>query len=1281
MTTAVETTGNVHCVTCEQANVLYACEGCSQRFSFDHLKDHRRGLNRQVDTITNERKNVVQILTKQKADPLSHFLAKQIGDWERRSVNKIRRAADEARDLFLTYVSEYISELEFEFTDLSPQLTRIKQENVIDEINLKESKQKLLRIKKELVKLPNIILQQDPSPFVSKLFVVDSRRVNRQGDVNLQYHQQLSPYDNPSLRGSRKNSTTSTINSRHKPAVHLLNEPDFSHQVKTPVQPLMDISTSDMNNKVLRVIKSSLNKLTTQTYDKIQQQLETLEIDRYEQLKGMIDIFFLKAVDEPAFCSLYAKLCRQFQKKRVTALGQDGKTVTYSFRQILLTRCQTEFENDYRQEIGYEKRKNELGAITDEKQRAEEAEKLEEDLIKAKLRKLGNIFFIGELFKLQMLTDNIIYGCIEYLLFGKPNEENLEFLCCLLHTIGKELDEKSSNESKLDKYYRELDNINKEHRTSERIHSMIHELLELRRASWVAHPIEEANPTTIYESLGQDRDQQQLHGTTTGTAHPRNDEDKVENSLNVSLLKLLQSNDKQSQGQSVVGLAPKGSWAERSEIEIRLEQARLLAERANKSSAEPVQQVKIEISPSQDDLSHPLQDQSPFELAREHSHRDRENALQSLRKTITASGINSSVNASLSSSITISCEDSFNISRKESCNISHASSVSELTSISSVTPQIREQTQARVHSLVEEYTEKYPLFSDRPVKEGLQDLFAFYTPSHDQQAIIVRELFKNNLEAKPLARQGAGHLLNATLNGGIISTDAFISGFQMILEVAVDYAIDVPEIWQYFGEIIGAFIGGSTSNMSLIKPILQSVPEDISNELFQYIIHYATEFSSQSRIQGFWHASGISIKDVLKSDRIDPSFMEAYDWLFAKPENEPLTVQTKENFLPRADSQLVTLFKSVNDQEIITYISEHMDPHEKFCIRNIVLSYLEACLDTHNSQKKIQEDIARERMTILNEIIEHDPEVELEAVYAIQNFVNKLGNPPKMALQLFHIFYDEECISEDTFYDWLDEPDPSDTEVRDCLCAFQNNTPSYVDGGGIERWEDPEYRSCYSSIFQGRLKENDFFDATHRLRAQMSLYNMAVSPSGGGLLVNPLLKLTTSYWLLRLFFRRIKENDSWEIDESSIWQGAVPGRIQEMNDSLHPDLALSTSMVSVPAVNPGDMIFWHCDTIHAVDPIHGGQSDSSVFYIPAAPLCDVNAEYLVRQRHSFEYGIPAPDFPGGKGESNHIGRATTKCVNTVEGKRTMGLESFEIKPHMTSGEKEMILQANNILNL
>lgn len=52
--------------------------------------------------------------------------------------------------------------------------------------------------------------------------------------------------------------------------------------------------------------------------------------------------------------------------------------------------------------------------------------------------------FIGELFKLQMLTDTIMYDCIEYLLRDKTDEEALECLCRLLRTIGKELDIKAN---------------------------------------------------------------------------------------------------------------------------------------------------------------------------------------------------------------------------------------------------------------------------------------------------------------------------------------------------------------------------------------------------------------------------------------------------------------------------------------------------------------------------------------------------------------------------------------------------------------------------------------------------------------------------------------------------------------------------------------------------------------------------------------------------------------------------------------------------------------------
>lgn len=256
----------------------------------------------------------------------------------------------------------------------------------------------------------------------------------------------------------------------------------------------------------------------------------------------------------------------------------------------------------------------------------------------------------------------------------------------------------------------------------------------------------------------------------------------------------------------------------------------------------------------------------------------------------------------------------------------------------------------------------------------------------------------------------------------------------------------------------------------------------------------------------------------------------------------------------------------------------------------------------------------------------------------------------------------------------------------------------HVDGGSIERWEDSEYRSCYTAVFQGRWEENDFFDATHRVGAKMSLHNTVggcsifrswqgwlsastVAPGQGGLLVNPLLKYATPYWLLRPFFTRAKNSEEWVIDRSSVWQGAIPGRGQEMNDHLHPDLDLKTSMVSIPKINPGDMVFWHCDTIHAVDEVHRGHADSSVFYIPAAPLCDVNVDYLLHQRNAFIHGIPPPDFPGGEGESKHVARATPDDLMKLGGGRGMGFERFSSTNKMTPGEEAMIAKANARLNL
>jgi hypothetical protein len=134
-----------------------------------------------------------------------------------------------------------------------------------------------------------------------------------------------------------------------------------------------------------------------------------------------------------------------------------------------------------------------------------------------------------------------------------------------------------------------------------------------------------------------------------------------------------------------------------------------------------------------------------------------------------------------------------------------------------------------------------------------------------------------------------------------------------------------------------------------------------------------------------------------------------------------------------------------------------------------------------------------------------------------------------------------------------------------------------------------------------------------------------------------------------------------------------------LNDALHPHLELEKAMTHIPDVGPGDYVAWHCDSIHAVDKVHAGKGDSSVMYIPACPLTEVNVRYLVRQRNAFLDGTPGPDFPGGKGESEHVGRMTKKDIETAGGEnglRAMGLASWEAE---FESERDIVSVANSIV--
>ncbi|KAH7002350.1 hypothetical protein EDB80DRAFT_752638 [Ilyonectria destructans] len=272
----------------------------------------------------------------------------------------------------------------------------------------------------------------------------------------------------------------------------------------------------------------------------------------------------------------------------------------------------------------------------------------------------------------------------------------------------------------------------------------------------------------------------------------------------------------------------------------------------------------------------------------------------------------------------------------------------------------------------------------------------------------------------------------------------------------------------------------------------------------------------------------------------------------------------------------------------------------------------------------------------------------------------------------------------------------------------------HMDGGSVERWEAEGYGrgAVYDAVFEGRWDEYNPWDASGRVEAVNNLYDglgsctmfrmwqgwLSMSrtrPREGTLLVNPLVKLSTAYLLLRPFFEAVGgapgtagylDEKNWRFtgaDEmTSELQGATPGAGQEFTDELHPHLELEKTMVHMPEIKPGDYVAWHCDTIHSVDKVHIGTGDSSVLYIPVCPTTETNAAYAARQRAAFRAGTPGPDFPGGAGESRHVGRPTEAMLRGwagAAGGSALGLEPQVAGDGLTPGQREVIERSNAAL--
>jgi translation initiation factor 4G len=111
--------------------------------------------------------------------------------------------------------------------------------------------------------------------------------------------------------GGGRGGPGSQIGTKHN--IQLQSQQDVKlSTTENAYKPVKMVNTQlDETERVLRGVRTILNKLTPQNFQKLVSDLVQMEINVNEdRLRGTIDIIFEKSIDEPAFSQTYANLCK-----------------------------------------------------------------------------------------------------------------------------------------------------------------------------------------------------------------------------------------------------------------------------------------------------------------------------------------------------------------------------------------------------------------------------------------------------------------------------------------------------------------------------------------------------------------------------------------------------------------------------------------------------------------------------------------------------------------------------------------------------------------------------------------------------------------------------------------------------------------------------------------------------------------------------------------------------------------------------------------------------------
>eukprot|EP01112_Ceratiomyxa_fruticulosa_P019949 TRINITY_DN6657_c0_g3_i3.p1 TRINITY_DN6657_c0_g3~~TRINITY_DN6657_c0_g3_i3.p1 ORF type:complete len:806 (+),score=186.38 TRINITY_DN6657_c0_g3_i3:256-2673(+) len=261
-----------------------------------------------------------------------------------------------------------------------------------------------------------------------------------------------------------------------------------THHKSAPVQSVWQ--SNPVQNQILEKVKVILDNITPTKHKGPFRSMLKIDFTSLETLKSAALLIYDKAIEKPEYIHLYATLCKKITEN-FTIVSRTSEFPILNpegiFKRALLEKCQEEFELNLRKikekEVPTGLPPWEIASWVESRPYVQK-------------QMIGNVKFIGELYKQDVIEERVVNICLHELF----DEENLrdavivEALCVLFTLVGPKIDNAKSRE-RVDQYFETFKALSAAPTLTPHVHSELEKLINLRKNKWEQEQLPIAGPT------------------------------------------------------------------------------------------------------------------------------------------------------------------------------------------------------------------------------------------------------------------------------------------------------------------------------------------------------------------------------------------------------------------------------------------------------------------------------------------------------------------------------------------------------------------------------------------------------------------------------------------------------------------------------------------------------------------------------------------------------------------------------------------------------------------